>query len=351
MIALLVYLAIALGFSFFCSIAEAVLLSVSTAYIRVLAEQGKKGAARLRALKADIDIPLAAILSLNTIAHTVGAAGVGAQAARVFGSGYLGVTSAILTLLILVFSEIIPKTLGSYYWRQLAPGIAFLLKYLIVIMYPLVWLSKQLTRKIAAHPTLEGFSREEFAAMANLGEQEGQLGEHEARILQNLFKLQKTRVEEVMTPSTVVFSLPVDFTVEQFFSTQDSKHFSRIPVYRQSPDQLEGFVLRADLLLAMARGNGGNPLSNYQRELFGLPEKLSLLAAFDQILQKGAHMMHVVDEYGVIKGIITLEDIFETLMGLEIVDESDPAEDMQKLARRQWKRRARQMGIDVDKGK
>jgi CBS domain containing-hemolysin-like protein len=347
-ITLLVYLAIALGFSFFCSIAEAVLLSVSTAYVRVLRQQRRPAADLLQHLKNDIDAPLAAILSLNTIAHTVGAAGVGAQAAQVFGSNSLGITSGVLTLLILVFSEIIPKTLGTYYWRQLAPFIAYALKYLVVLMAPLVWMSRQLTRKIAVHPTLKGFNRDEFAAMAQLGEQEGQLGEREAQVLENLFALRDTRVQEVMTPSTVLFRLPAQSTVELYFNRHGDQRFSRIPIYEDNPDELVGFVLRADLLLAKARGNADSSLSTYQRELTGVPDKLSLLAAFDFLLNTRAHMTYVVNEYGVLKGLVTLEDVFETLTGQEIVDEGDAAVDMQQLARSLWRKRARKMGIDLD---
>ncbi len=349
MTALLVYLFIALGFSFLCSIAEAVLLSVTTAYVSLLEQEGKPAAALLKKMKNDIDSPLAAILSLNTIAHTVGAAGVGAQAAYVFGSQYLGLISAVLTLLILIFSEIIPKTLGSFYWRKLAPVTAYTLKYLIIVLYPLVWLSKRITRRITLHPTLRGFSRAEFAAMANLGEQEGQLSEPEAKILKNLFKLREAHVESVMTPSTVMFSLPETNTVELFFNKYDDKRFSRIPIYANTEDQITGFVLRSDLLTAQARGNSEVTLSNYKREMFAVPNKVSLLTAFELFLEKHAQIMYVINEYGAIKGIVTLEDIFETLTGLEIVDEGDTTDDMQKLAKKQWRKRAKKMGIDTDK--
>ena len=348
MLALFIYLAIALGFSFFCSIAEAVLLSVTTAYIRLLEQEERPSANLLQSLKSDIDAPLAAILSLNTIAHTVGAAGVGAQAAKVFGSNSLGIISAVLTLLILVFSEIIPKTLGTYYWRQLAPSVAYALKYLVLLMAPLVWLSRLLTRKIAVHPTLKGFSREEFAAMAQLGEQEGELGDQEARILTNLFKLRDTRVEDVMTPSPVVFRLPSDGTVDLYYTKYGDMRFSRIPIYEDNPDKLVGFVLRSDLLLAKARGNADKPLSTYRRELIGIPDKLSLLAAFDLLLNSRAHIMYVVNEYGVLRGLVTLEDVFETLTGLEIIDEQDKTEDLRQLARRRWLKRARELGVNLD---
>ncbi len=345
---LLIYLAIALGFSFICSIAEAVLLSVTTAYIRVLEQEGSPSAARWSKLKSDIDAPLAAILSLNTIAHTVGAAGVGAQAANVFGNGYLGITSAVLTLLILVFSEIIPKTLGSYYWRQLAPSVALLLKYLVLVLHPFVVMSRLLTRQIAAHPTLAGFSREEFSAMANLGHEEGQLAPREAKILQNLFHLREKRVVDVMTPTTVIFSLPAESTVDYFFNKHDDQRFSRIPVYVDTPDNVTGFVLRSDLLTAQARGNSSGPLSNYQRDIRVVLDRFSLLMAFELFLEKRTQIMLVVDEYGSLRGLLTLEDILETLMGLEIMDEGDAIDDMQKLAIRKWRKRAEKLGVDLD---
>jgi CBS domain containing-hemolysin-like protein len=348
MTTLLLYLALAIVFSFFCSIAEAVLLSITPAYIGALEKINPKAALRLKRLKQRIDSPLAAILSLNTIAHTVGAAGVGAQAAILFGSQYLGLTSAILTFLILFFSEIIPKTIGTVYWRHLAPAIGYSLGYLIIALYPLVWLSKLVTEKIANKPTTEGFDREEFAAMASLGHAEGDLQQQEVTLLHNVLVLRDKKVADVMTPGTVMFSLPESNTVSLFFNKYPDKRFSRIPVYKQHEDDISGFVLRNDLLTAQARGNTEQPLANYRRQLFAIPDKLSLLAAFNVFLERHAHMMYVIDEYGAIKGLITLEDILEELMGEEIVDESDRNEDMQQLAKQQWRKKARQLGIDID---
>ena len=348
MTALIVYLLIALGFSFLCSIAEAVLLSVTTAYIGAMQLQGRPAAALLQRLKEKVDDPLAAILSLNTIAHTVGAAGVGAQAAAMFGNKALGITSAILTLLILVFSEIIPKTLGTVYWRRLAPATAYFLKYLVKVLFPFVWLSRKLTRRIAVHPTVSGFSRDEFAAMAHIGREEGELAEHEARILRNVLMLQAARVEEVMTPAPVIFSLPETITVDVFFNKYKDQRFSRIPVYGKDPELVTGFVLRNDLLVAMARGNSDKPLSSYRRNIRAIPDKFSLLAAFDLFLEQGAHIMCVYSEYGTMKGLISLEDIIETLMGMEIIDESDHVTDLQRDARRRWRKKAREMGLEFD---
>lgn len=349
MTTLLIYLIIALFFSFLCSIAEAVILSVTTAYISLLEQQGTAGADVLRRTKDNVESSLAAILSLNTIAHTIGAAGVGAQAAQIFGNQYLGIASAILTILILIFSEIIPKTLGSFYWRTLAIPTAYTLKYLVLVLYPFVWLSNKITTRMTQRRALQGFSREEFVAMANLGEQEGQLSEPEAHILQNLFKLRETHIEDVMTPISVVFALRANNSVELFFNKHDHQRFSRIPIYREAPDQIDGFVLRSDLLIAQARGNSSTLIGNYRRAIYAIPDKLSLLTAFESFIKMRAQIMYVVNEYGAVKGILTLEDIFETLMGLEIVDEGDTAEDMQDYARKQWRKKARKMGIDTEK--
>lgn len=345
MFLLITYVLIALVFSFLCSIAEAVLLSVTNAHVALLEQEGKRAGRRLRRLKADINKPLAAILTLNTVAHTIGAAGAGAQSAVVFGNAYLGVASAVLTLLILVFSEIIPKTLGAVYWRQLAPSTALGLKYLVIVLYPFVKLSEKLTGGLAHEGTLDGFSREEFAAMADLSSREGQIGEQESTILKNLLLLRDTRVTAAMTPRTVVFSLPQEVTVEEFFHKHDQVPFTRIPIYDGEQENIIGFVIRSDLLLAQARGNSATPLSNYRREITAIPFTMSLSEVFNEFMALRVHIMLVVDEYGGVEGIITLEDVLETLLGLEIVDEKDDAEDMQKLARKLWKKRARKMGL------
>ncbi|MGD2130124.1 MAG: CNNM domain-containing protein, partial [Lysobacterales bacterium] len=253
---LVAYLLVALVFSFLCSIAEAVLLSVSPAYVALLEQRGRSAGPLLRELKSDINRPLAAILTLNTVAHTVGAAGVGAQVTAVFGSAYLGIASAVLTLLILIFSEIIPKTLGAHHWRSLAPATAFGLRVLIWVLYPFVKLTELLTASLADGATLKGFSRREFAAMAEVSEQEGHLAPRESQVLKNLLLLRETSVRDAMTPRPVVFSVPWTTGVEEFFAQHETARFTRIPLYRDDPDVLDGFVLRGDLLLARANGEG-----------------------------------------------------------------------------------------------
>ncbi len=349
MILLFTYVTIALLFSFVCSIAEAVILTASPAHIALLEKEGQPSGKIMRLLKKDIGKPLAAILTLNTIAHTMGAAGAGAQAAIVFGSAYVGIASAILTLLILVFSEIIPKTLGAHYWRALVPVTAYGLRGLVWLLYPFVKVSEWLTRGITHGSKLNGFSRREFAAMAELSQKEGELAQKETVIMKNLLLLRETRVRDAMTPRTVVFSLPDTMRIEAFFHKHDHIRFTRIPIYKDNPDEISGFVLRPDLLIAQARGNIDTPLSNYCRPMMALLDSISLSAAFDELMKLRSHIVLVVDEYGGVAGILTLEDVIETLLGLEIVDEGDKAEDMQKVAQRLRRKRLRDMGVEFDK--
>lgn len=345
MLLLAFYILIALVFSFLCSIAEAVLLSINSSYIVLLEHDGKRSGTILRELSTDIGKPLTAILTLNTIAHTVGAVGAGAQAAVVFGSAYLGIASAILTLLILVFSEIIPKTLGALHWRKLAPATAYGLRVLVWVLLPFIWLSEKMTGRLSEGARMSGFSRQELAAMAAISAEEGHLAAHESEIVNNLMHLRKIRVMEVMTPRTVVFSLPESLTVGDYFERHSQVRFSRIPVFGQDADQVTGFVLRADIVTAFARGDRHRLLRDFRRDLLALPESIPLSKALNVLLPMEAHVALVVDEYGDQQGIVTLEDIIETLLGLEIVDEGDETVDMRELARVRWQRKARQMGL------
>ena len=350
MLLLIIYVLIALGFSFLCSIAEAVILSVTRPYISLLEREGHKSGRLLRRLKQDINAPLAAILTLNTVAHTVGAAGAGAQAASVFGSNYLGIASAILTLLILVFSEIIPKTLGAVYWRQLAPVTAYVLRYLVLLLKPFVWLSEWLTRGLAHGPTLTGFSREEFAVMAEIGEAEGQLEQRESSIMHNLFfTLRDHTVREVMTPRTVVFSLSENMSVGDAYEQIEKSRFSRIPLYEHDdPDLVVGFILKQDLLLEYSRGVREDSLRSLRRDLLMVPETAAIYQVFHKMLARRVQITAVVDEYGSLEGLVTLEDILEALLGEEIVDEADKTPDRQELAKRLWRWRSKRYGLLVD---
>jgi len=348
MLLLILYVLVALCFSFFCSVAEAVLLSVTLPYIALLKSRKKPAADHLRQLKQEIDKPLAAILTLNTIAHTVGAAGAGAQAAEVFGSAYVGIASAVLTLLILVFSEIIPKTLGAYYWRQLAPLTAYSLKALVWLLRPLIWLTELLTRSLTRGRRRSAINRLELLALTELGRQEGALAAKESVIMQNVLRLRETPVSAAMTPRPVVFAVPAELTVAEYFASFGEKPFSRIPIYAREPEEIVGFVLRSDLLLARVKEELVAKVGDYRREIMTIPEQVDLSRALDRFLKERAQIMLVVDEYGGLAGILTLEDVLETLLGIEIIDEGDTSEDMQRLARQLWEQRARDMGLDIE---
>ncbi|MFH5803183.1 CNNM domain-containing protein [Alienimonas sp. DA493] len=342
---LIVYLCVAIGFSFLCSIAEAVLLSVTPSYIAQLRDREAKGAETLTRLKKNVDRPLAAILSLNTIAHTVGAAGVGAESAAYFGSQYVGATSAVLTLLILVLSEIIPKTIGATYWRALAPTMGTFVSWLIWAMYPLVLLSDGLAKLISPGGTHGVVTREEIAAMATLGAQSGNLEKSESRIFANLLRFRELTAADVMTPRTVVIAFPQDLTADELFERNPEIPVSRLPIYKDKLDEVTGFVHRNDLLLARARGEGGKRLSEFRRDLTTVRDEATLSELSDLLLGGGSHIAAVTDRFGGLDGVVTLEDLIETLLGLEIVDEHDAAPDMQKLARRKWEQRAKRLGI------
>ncbi len=346
---LLFYLLLAIGVSFFCSIAEAVLLSIRPSYIATLEQKNKSSGIILKNLRDHLDRPLAAILTANTIAHTVGAAGVGAQATIVFGSGYLGITSAVLTLLILIFSEIIPKTLGATYWKQLAPIMGVLITWLTKILFPLVWLSEKLTRLLSrSNASAFTFSRDEITAMAKIGTQEGLLNAKEHKIIANLMKLNRLSVRDIMTPRLVIFSIHEDMTVENYFTIHSGKPFSRIPVYGQNMNEIESYVLKNDLLIAQARDEFSRKLSEFRRDFLIVSDKLSAFDVYDRLMHEKSHISLVVDEYGTVQGLVSLEDVVETLIGLEIVDESDLVEDMQILANKRWRERMHAFGIDPD---
>ena len=342
---LIFYVLLALVVSYLCSMLEAILLSVTPSYVAALEQEGDPSGDILRSLKDDIDRPLAAILSLNTAAHTVGATMGGAQAAIVFGSVYVGIISAGLTLMILIFSEIIPKTLGAVYWRTLAPTAGRILVALIWAMLPLVWLSKGVTRLIAGDEKGTSVSRAEMTAMAELGKEEGIFEEEESRILKNLFRFSSLRVKDVMTPRTVVEALPEHQSVGEIVEAHDEFRFSRIPVYTQNRDDITGYVLKDDILLKAAQEEDHVKLHELRREILAVPDELPLPELFERLLDRLEHVALVVDEYGGTAGIVTMEDVVETLLGLEIVDEADRTEDMQTLARQQWLKRARRLGL------
>ncbi len=327
------------------------MLSVRPSFIASLEQKGRRTGKLLRKLKDDVDRSLAAILSLNTVAHTIGAALAGAQAAVVFGSAYVGIASAILTLMILIFSEIIPKTLGALFWRQLSHVVAPTVQFMIWALYPLVFLSEKLTDLLTRGRHTTVFSREEFAALADLGAQYGQLEALESRIVKNLLRFNVLKVEDIMTPRTVVFALQENMTIDEVLKKYPEINFSRIPIYDKNLDHITGFVLKSEILLAQAKDQHNMKLQELKREGKAIPATASLSTLFEFLLDSREHIVQVVDEYGGMAGIVTLEDMVETLLGLEIVDEADKTVDMRALARARWQQRAKQLGLPTEEYK
>ena len=336
MLLLTIYVSVAIGVSFICSVLEAVLLSITPSYLAQLRQQGHPAAEKLSKLKADIDRPLASILTLNTIAHTIGAASAGAQAAVVFGSEWLGVFSGVLTLGILVLSEIVPKTIGATYWRQLSPLAAITLRWMVWALTPFVWFSEQITKRLArGHQAPK--MRDELSAMAILAKESGEFAEGETKILNNLLGIQDVPVTQVMTPRPVVFRVDAEMSINEFLAQHKDTPFSRPLVYSQSKDNIIGFVHRLEMFKLQQAGCGEKQLGAVMRPVHVLLNNLSLPKAFEQ-MAKRLQLAMVVDEYGTIQGILTLEDIFEHLVGEEIVDEADRATDMQELAFERWEK-------------
>ncbi|MFK5978656.1 MAG: CNNM domain-containing protein [Rhizobiaceae bacterium] len=337
---LLLFMLLAIGVSFLCSILEAVLLSVTPSYIVSMEAEKPELAKRLSELKKEVDRPLAAILSLNTVAHTVGAAGAGAQAAIVFGETSLAIFSAILTLLILVLSEIIPKTIGATFWKPLTPMIATMLPPLIWAMWPLVKLSQGITYLMGGSG--EGaISRAEIAAMADVGQRAGVVDEGESRIVRNLLQFNKLSAQDIMTPRTVVYALPQSISVGEALEGIDEMRFSRIPIYGETIDEISGFVLKTDILLKAVNRGKKTALEKLKRDLLRVPVNLNLQELFETLLKTNAHIALVEDKYGGTAGVVSLEDVVETLIGLEIVDEADTIADLQALARSKWEERTK----------
>jgi CBS domain containing-hemolysin-like protein len=335
MFLLTVYIAIAIGVSFICSVLEAVLLSITPSYLAQLRQQEHPAANKLSKLKAELDRPLASILTLNTIAHTIGAATAGAQAAKVFGSQWLGVFSAVLTLGILVLSEIVPKTIGATYWRQLAPTAATILRWMVWALTPFVWFSEQITKRLArGHEAPK--MRDELSAMAMLAKESGEFAEGESNILNNILNIQDIPVTQVMTPRPVVFRIAAEMTINEFLDQHKETPFSRPLVYSQQKDNILGFVHRLELFKLQQQGSGEKQLGSVMRPIHVLFNTIMLPKAFEQMMAARLQIAMIVDEYGTIQGIITLEDIFEHLLGQEIVDEADKTTDMQELAYQRW---------------
>ena len=339
MLLLLFYLFLALFVSFLCSVMESVLLSTPLSFLNVKEESGHKSATTFIKLKNNIDRPLAAILSLNTVAHTVGAAGVGAQATKMFGDLYFGIISAILTFLILVFSEIIPKTMGARYWRRLALVSGIIINAMVIITFPLVIMTGYITKLFSRNIDELSVSREEISAMANIGTEEGVLEEKENKIIQNLIRLKALKVSEIMTPRVVVTVADENMSLKEFLIKKEFLYYSRIPIYSKSNENITGYVFRQTVFEKLAEEETNLKLRDICREIVVVHEFQTLLSVWEVLLEEKEHIALIVDEYGGMDGIVTMEDIIETLLGLEIVDERDRIIDMQQYARDRWNER------------
>ena len=335
--ALIFYLFLALFFSFVCSLTESVLLSTPKSFLITIKDKENWANSFLR-FKSHIDKPLSAILSLNTVAHTVGAAGVGAEATKFFGDASVGIVSGILTILILVITEIIPKTIGVRYWKSLAKLTLNIINIMLFITYPLVIFSIKITKLISKNKKENITSREEIAALADIGTNEGIFSENENKIIQNILKLKKIKVTQIMTPRVVVTSIDENLTLKDFKNNKKYLRFSRIPTYSEKNEKITGYVFLQDILEKLSEQKNHNLLiKEFKRNILTIPTSVTLFNLWDQILEKKEHISIVIDEYGGLAGIVTMEDIIETLIGLEITDENDTIIDMRKYAKSKWK--------------
>lgn len=336
---LFTYFLLAIGISFICSVMEAVMLSVSMSFIETKERERPGSTKLLKKHKTNLDRPISAILSLNTIAHTIGAAGVGAQATKLWGDEIFGITSAILTVAILVLSEILPKVIGANYWKSMALPAARIVQVMIIITYPLVFLSELMTRLIFKKRHVAATSREEISVIAEMGQKEGILHEKENNIIQNLINLGQTDVKDAMTPRSVMVAADENMTLDEFVKIKKFNSFTRIPVYKESLDDISGYILRPMVYENIIMGRGGMTLKKIRREFIVVYNNLPLSTLWERLLIKKEHIALVTDQYGGVDGLITMEDIIESILGLEIVDERDSFEDMQQLARDKWARK------------
>ena len=333
---LFIYLLGAMSISFLCSVLEATLMSTPISYITMREDEGYKAATKFKKFKQESSRPIAAILSLNTIANTIGAAGVGAQATAVFGSKWFGLVSVITTILILVFSEIIPKTIGTTRWKSLMGFATRVISVLIVILYPLVILVEGLTKLVTPKDQESAVSREEVSAMANVAEEEGDLEEDENAIIQNLINMDEIDAADAMTPRVVCATAPESMTMRAFYQYKKYLHHSRIPVYEKDDEYITGYILRMDALQLLAEDKFDKTLGSIKREIASFRENTPLDQIWDEMLSKDEQIAIIIDEYGSFQGILTLEDVIETLLGSEIVDEKDTVRDMQQFAKDRW---------------
>ena len=338
---LIIYLLLTMGISFLCSLLESVLMSTPLSYLTMKEDEGDKNAALFMKFKQDPDRPLSAILSLNTIANTLGAAAVGHQATLLTGEHWFGIISAAMTVLILVFSEIVPKTIGTSHWKNLL-WLSRIMRLLVYLLYPVVWLIDKLHNTISDEDPDLGIPREEVSAMANMGEDEGVLDNSENKVIQNIIKLDDIKAYDVMTPRVVAAIAPESMTLKSFYKREELSHNSRIPVYAESPEFITGYILRYDVLEQLADDKFDVKLGAIKRQIAAFHEETSVSDIWESLLKTKDQIALIIDDYGCFQGIITLEDIIETILGMEIIDENDTITDMQQYAKERWLKRQNQ---------
>jgi len=349
MTALIFFFVLSILFSFLCSIWEAVLLSITPSYISQKVHTGSPQGKALQDFKEDIDRPLSAILTLNTIAHTVGAIGVGAQAGKVFGTQSLeigpinlsgeAIIATVMTIAILVLSEIIPKTIGANYWKKLAPFTISSLKILLFVLTPFVWISQLITKNLKKDKSASVLSRADFRAITQAGYESGALKETESRTIGNLLKLDQITVKTIMTPRSVMISTLENLSLKEFYDREMPLRYSRIPVFDTEKETIRGILLKDDLFQSLIEHKGDELISSHIRPAVFITESESLTHLQNLLMETNDHIAVVTDEFGVVLGIVTWEDLLETILGLEILDETDDVEDLQSYAKELWEKR------------
>jgi CBS domain containing-hemolysin-like protein len=339
---ILLFTLLVLCVSFICSVLEAIFLSITPAYVEIAEKEGWKSAKLLRHHKENIDRPISAILTLNTISHTIGASVIGAMVQKQYGDEFVTITSIILTIAILLLSEILPKVIGASYWKQMAPAAAFVIQAFIFTLFPIVRVSEYIGR-LFTRPDNATVTREEMLAHAEIGASEGTLHKKESAIMKNLFMLNNMFVSDIMTPRSVMFALSAEDTIDEVSAKHKPIKFSRIPVYEGSLDHIVGLTFRTKILEALSQDKHGTKIKELCRPINSVPERMTVAAAIDLFIRKKEHLALAVDEYGVVTGIVTLEDAIETLLGVEIVDEFDTITDMRQYALDQWQIRKQQI--------
>lgn len=325
-----------IGISFLCSLLEAVILSVSSAYVAVAKNEKKRYAHLLEHLIEKIDRPISAILTLNTISHTMGSAAIAYYVQKEFGEAAITASSVILTILILLLSEILPKSVGTNNWKSIAPAATYIIQTMIFLLYPFVILSEWVNKLFKSNTEEPEVTREEFIMTAEIGAEEGELRNKESNIIKNLLMLDKIFVSDIMTPRSVFFALDSQMTVEQVFEKYKPVRFSRIPVYEDSLDNIIGLALRYKIHEAMSSDHHDMKVAELVTKIYSIPESMTVSQVIDYFVKEKEHLALAVDEYGVVTGLVTLEDAVETLLGVEIMDELDNIEDMRKYALEQW---------------